>query len=101
MGAGPWSDRLLDIALSPALWLSVALALIYAALFTVWRGGGRRQFPRDLLAGLIGFGVGQAAGVLSGLDLLRVGDVQLLWGTAGAVGALWLGRRFRSRASSH
>ena len=99
MAVGLWSDRVLDSVLSPALWLSVLLVLICAALFTVWRGGGWRQFWRDLPAGCIGFGLGQAAGSLSGLDLLRVGDVQLLWGVAGAVSVLLLGRRLRSPGS--
>lgn len=96
MAVGPWSDRVLDGVLSPALWLSVLLALICAALFTAWQGGGWRQFWRDLPAGCIGFGLGQATGSLLGLDLLRVGDVQLLWGLAGAVIVLFLGRRPRT-----
>lgn len=92
----PWLDRLLDFALSPALWLALLLAVCYSVLFTAWRGGWR-QLPLDLVAGLIGFGIGQLAGNLLGLRWLRVGEVQLLWGTLGSVGVLLLGRSIRRR----
>ncbi|OQA47043.1 MAG: hypothetical protein BWY52_00392 [Chloroflexi bacterium ADurb.Bin325] len=90
-------DRLLNIALSPALWLSVLLAFIYSTLFTLWRGGGWGQWPRDLALGLAGFGAGHLVGLLTGLDWLRIGDVQLLWGSLGALIALFLGRRIWRR----
>lgn len=90
----PWLDRLQDVALSPALWLGAALALIYGALFTLWCGGGWRAGRRDLMAGLVGFGIGQALGVLFHSTWLRVGEIQLLWGTLAAAAALVIGRRF-------
>lgn len=86
-------DRLLNIALSPALWLAVLLAFIYSTLFTLWRSGGWGQWLRDLVAGLVGFGAGQLLSMLAGLGWLRIGEVQLLWGSLGALGALFLGRR--------
>ncbi len=86
-------DRLLNLALSPALWLSVLLAFIYSILFTLWRGGSWGQWLRDLVVGLVGFGVGHLLGLLAGLSWLRIGDVQLLWGSLGALAALFLGRR--------
>ena len=86
------SDGLMDILLSPALWLSVAVALVCSLLFYGWRGGSRRQFGRDAVASLIGFGAGQLVGTYLQLDLLWLGEVQLLAGTAGAVSALFLGR---------
>lgn len=90
-------DWVLDAVLSPALWLSVMLALAYGTLFTVWRWAGWRQWGRDLLAGLIGFGVGQAAGMLVGWRWLRLGEVQLLWGTVVTIMALAIGRWLQSR----
>lgn len=87
------TDRLWDIALSPALWLSVALALAYGTLFTLWRGGGWRQWLRDLLTAGVGFSLGQLAGILLANTLLRVGDVHVLWATLGAVAALLWARR--------
>jgi uncharacterized membrane protein YeaQ/YmgE (transglycosylase-associated protein family) len=95
----PWEDRLLNLALSPALWLSILLAVVYSTLFTIWRGGGFKQWLFDLLAGLIGFGLGQLAGSLFRSTLVRVGDVHLLWGSLGAVIALWLGRQLRPSAA--
>ena len=89
-----WLDWVLDVVLSPTAWLSLTLALIYGVLFFVWSGGGRRQLIRDLLASLIGFGIGHVAGVFSGTGWLQLGQVQLFWGTLGAVIALVLGRRF-------
>ena len=96
MGLSHWLDLVLDIALSPALWLSVGLALVYSVLFYGWLGGGWRQLARDLVAGLVGFGVGQVIGTLLRTSWLQLGQVQLLWGTLGTVIALLLGRRLRS-----
>ncbi len=87
-----WFDTLLDVALSPALWLSVVLALAVSLLFHLWRGGGWRQLARDLLAGLIGFAVGQALGMGLRLPGLRLGDVQLIWGMLGCAAGLTVGR---------
>jgi hypothetical protein len=85
-------DTLLDIALAPALWLGVLIALIYSLLFTLWRGGGWRQAPKDLLAGLVGFGSGHLIAGVVHLDLLRVGQLRLLGATLGAAIALLAGR---------
>jgi hypothetical protein len=83
----------LDVALSPALWLSALFGLIYAILFTLWRGGGWRQGLRDLVAGVLGFGLGQLIASLLPLPTLQVGEVHLLWGSLFAVLFLLLGRR--------
>jgi hypothetical protein len=40
-------DAVLDILLSPALWLCVLFGVIYSLLFTLWRGGGFTQLLRD------------------------------------------------------
>ncbi len=90
-----WSDRLWDLLLSPALWLSVILAVGYSILFSLWRGSGWRRLLRDLLVGCVGFCLGQLAGYLLGVALLRVGEVHVLWGTLGAALALLIGNRHR------
>lgn len=90
----PLFDRLLDIALSPALWLCVLFALIYSILFTLWRGGGFRQLLRDIAAGVLGFGCGQLLASFLRLPTLLVGEVHLLWGSLFAVLALLVGRRY-------
>ena len=85
-------ETLLDLLLSPALWLSLALAVLVSLAFTAWRGGDARQLARDLLASVLGFGTGQLLGSLLGFDWLRVGQVYLLWGLLGSGAALLLGR---------
>jgi hypothetical protein len=97
---GAWLDTGLDVLLSPGLWLSVFLVLIYVLLLSVWRWGGWRQLGRDMLAGLLGFAVGQLIGTLAGINWLRIGQVHLLLGTVGAVIALAVGRMIRRSAGS-
>ena len=80
-----FADLALDIVLSPTLWLSVLFGLIYAVLFTLWRGGGWRQALRDIVAGVFGFGAGQLLATLLPLPSPRVGDAHLLWGSVFAV----------------
>jgi hypothetical protein len=86
-------DLALDIALSPALWLSALFGLVYSVLFTLWRGGGLRQGLRDLVTGVAGFAAGQLIASLLPLPSPRVGEVHLLWGSLFAVLFLLLGRR--------
>jgi hypothetical protein len=85
-------DGVMDVILSPALWLSVAVAVVCSVVFYGWRGGGMRQFGRDVVAALVGFGAGQLAGTYLQLDLLRMGPIQFLAGIVGAIAALFLGR---------
>jgi hypothetical protein len=87
-------DRLLDIVLSPALWMCVLFGVVYAVLFTIWRGGGPRQWMRDLVAGVLGFGLGQLVATILHLPTVPVGQVHLLWGSLFAVLALLVGRRY-------
>jgi hypothetical protein len=93
MASSPVLDTIMDVVLSPSLWLGLALALSYSALFYGWQRGGARQLGRDMLAGCVGFGLGQLAGVLLGMNLLVVGQVQLLAGSLGALVALLVGQR--------
>ena len=93
-----WVDTALDVLLSPGLWLSVLLVLLFSLLFSAWRWGGWRQLGRDVLAGLLGFAVGQLISTLGGFNWLRIGQVQLLLGTIGAVTALAVGRMIRHSA---
>lgn len=92
---GAMVDGALDLLLSPALWLSVVLASLVSLAFTAWRGGDLRQLGLDLVASLIGFGLGQLLGTLLPFDLLRIGEIYIVWGVLGAVAALMLGRSIR------
>jgi hypothetical protein len=87
-----WIDGVTDVVLSPALWLSVVIAVVFSVLFYAWRGGGARQLGRDLVASLLGFGAGQLIGVYLQLDLPRLGEIQVATGIAGAILALFIGR---------
>lgn len=92
-----WVDLLLDVILSPTLWLGVMLAIVYSSLFTVWRGGSWRNWVQDIVTGLVGFGIGQVVGMLLGWTWLRIGDLQFLWGTVTTMIALVIARRLRAR----
>jgi hypothetical protein len=93
-------DGVMDIVLSPALWLSVLVAVVCSVLFYGWRGGGARQLGRDVVAGLLGFGAGQLVGAYLQLDLPRLGEVQVAAGIAGAVATLFIGRLIWRPAAS-
>jgi hypothetical protein len=86
------SEAVIDAILSPALWLSVTVAIVCSVVFYGLRGGGIRQFGRDVVASLIGFGAGELAGTYLQIDLLRLGQVLFLAGIAGAIGGLFVGR---------
>jgi hypothetical protein len=94
-----WTDALLDVAASPALWLGTVAALACAVVFSLLSGGGLGQLVRDVVVALIGFAAGHLFGVLLGNARLQVGEVQLLWGIAGSVTALLLGRLVWRRSS--
>ena len=96
----PWTEALLDIALSPALWLGVGIAVVCAVIFVIIFGGGLRQLGPAVLASLIGFAAGQLAGSVLDAVLLQVGQLQVLWGTAGSVAALLLRRLTWPRESA-
>ena len=91
---------LLDIVLSPALWFSLVLAVIYALVIFVWSGRGWSQLARDLAASILGFGIGHLIGALSGLGWFRLGQIQLFWGTLGALPAIAVGRWLGGRQAS-
>ena len=87
-------DFLLDIVLSPALWICVLFGLVYAVLFTLWRGGGLGQALRDIVAGIAGFGLGQLLAMFLRLPTVTVGEVHLLWGSVFCVLGLLVARRY-------
>ena len=94
-------EAILNVVLSPLLWLSVGLALACSTLFSIWRWAGVRQLGRDLGLGVVGFGFGHIIGVLVGLAWMRVGQVQCFWGLIGALVALSVGRRIGLQRPPH
>jgi hypothetical protein len=98
---GALTDSVLDVVLSPTLWMCVLFGVVYAVLFSIWRGGGPRQWLHDIIAGVLGFALGQLTATLFHLPTLMVGQVHLLWGSLFAVLALLVGRRYwRPRPSA-
>jgi hypothetical protein len=78
--------------LNPTLLLGLLLSVGYAAIFHLWTGRTLRDLSIYLLASLIGFGVGQWAGQMAGLSILRIGQLFVLETTMGAFLALLIVR---------
>lgn len=74
----------------PYLLLSLLLGAIYGVLFHLWRGRSIKDLLIFLLAGVVGFGLGQVVGNLIALDLLRIGPIYLLEATLVSWVALFL-----------
>jgi hypothetical protein len=68
----------------PAIVLGMVLATLYGSAFHVVFGRKLWQWPLFLVAALVGFFGGYAAGVLLGFETLRVGVLPLLACTLGA-----------------
>jgi hypothetical protein len=67
--------------ISPPIVLSIVIASIYAALFSLWRNGSPRDLVFYLFAGWVGFAIGQAAGWLIHFNWGMIGNVYLIEGT--------------------
>jgi uncharacterized membrane-anchored protein len=85
--------------LPPSLILSTLLAVLLGTLWFVWRGRRLADWIIDVLAALLGFGLGQLVGWLLGLGLPTVGEVRVVEGSLFAVLALWLTQRLRRSSS--
>jgi hypothetical protein len=74
--------------------LGFLASTLYGAGFHLVFGGPLRRIPIFLVAAWVGFAVGHFAGDLLGLDLLKLGAINLLSGSIGAwlalLGSLWL-----------
>jgi hypothetical protein len=66
--------------LSPPLILSLVIASACATLFNIWQGGSARDLLLYLIAGWLGFGVGELTGDLLGLNVLMIGQIHLVEG---------------------
>ena len=82
----------MQILLSPSLVLSVIIASAYAAFFNLWQGGSTRDLLIYLLAGWLGFAIGELAGDFVGMDILMIGGIHVLEGTIGSLVLLILAR---------
>ena len=72
--------------MSPALVLSITMAVFVGSLFHVVAGRRIWQWPLFLVASLLGYLGGFLAALAWGAEWLRIGDVPLLVSTLGALG---------------
>ncbi|MBX7237130.1 MAG: hypothetical protein K1X65_22290 [Caldilineales bacterium] len=77
-----------EIPLPPAYLLILLLAIVYAALFHLWRGRRWSDLAVAVLAALAGMVAGQLLAPWLGIDLLRIGDVYVLVDTLLAWGLM-------------
>ncbi len=82
---------------SPAVTIAFILATIYGVVFHLIVGGDVRRLALYLLAGWLGFALGQISGVMLEVDMLRIGSLRTLSATAGAWTALLVARMFLIR----
>lgn len=65
----------------PALILAAVIASLYAVVFNLWRKGTLRDLAFYLVASWVGFGLGQVAGLLIGLNWGMIGSLHPIEGT--------------------
>ncbi len=73
----------MNLIFSPALFLSVLLAIGYACLLHLWSGRNLRELLLFLLMALLGFGLGQLLGGWSQAPG-QIGQVHMVEASAGA-----------------
>jgi hypothetical protein len=77
---------------SPSIALGFILATLYGAAFHLIVGGDARRLAFFLLAGWLGFTLGQVAGVVLGVTIFSIGPLHTFSATLGAVLALSVAR---------
>jgi uncharacterized membrane protein YeaQ/YmgE (transglycosylase-associated protein family) len=65
----------------PYLLLLLILGAIYGIMFHLWRGKTFKDLAIYLVAGIIGFIIGQAIGNLLGLQFFSIGPLHIVAGT--------------------
>ena len=85
---------------SPALTLSFILATIYGAAFHVLTGGDARRLAFFLIAGWLGFALGQAFGIAFGVTVFDIGVLHIFTATFGSVLALFAARILTGRRAA-
>lgn len=78
--------------LSPPFVLSVLLSTMLATLFNLWQGGSARDLALYLIAGWLGFVVGELLGDWMGLDVFMIGEVHVAEAILTCVLLLFLAR---------
>ncbi len=87
----------MTLSIPPALVLAGLLSTAYGAAFHLIVGGRLRRLGLYLLAGWIGFGLGQVAGGRWDTGLLHIGPVYVFSATLGSWLALIMARWLSGR----
>lgn len=82
---------------SPSVTFSFILATLYGVVFHLLVGGDVRRLAMYLVAGWLGFAVGQLFGTIAGVELFRIGPLRTVSATAGAWIALIAARLLLNR----
>jgi hypothetical protein len=82
----------------PAVTFAFILATIYGATFHLIVGGDVRRLALYLLAGWLGFAVGDFGGKLLAVELFKIGQIHTLSATVGAWTALIAARLLLMRS---
>ncbi|MCD6290758.1 MAG: hypothetical protein J7M34_09680 [Anaerolineae bacterium] len=80
-------------SIPPAWALGMLLASIYATIFYIWRGMSLRDLPRFLIAGWLGFALGQWCGHVTHFSILQIGQLNIVEASLGAWATLFIARR--------
>ncbi|MHB8752728.1 MAG: hypothetical protein ACYDBJ_26480 [Aggregatilineales bacterium] len=75
------------------------MATLYGAAFHVLAGGDARRLAFFLIAGWLGFALGQMFGVAFGVDVFDIGSLHTASATFAAILALFAARIFTGRRS--
>lgn len=70
---------------APTLVFGFILATLLGAVFHLIMGGDVRRLALFLLAGWIGFAIGQLIGVIADVDLLQIGTLRAFSAVLGAI----------------
>jgi len=76
----------------PYLLLSLLIAVLYGALFHLWRGKTFRELLLYLGAAIAGFALGEVAGSIAGLPLFTVGQVHIVEASLASWSFLFIAR---------
>jgi len=80
----------------PSLLFALLIALLYGALYHLFRGGGFWWFLLDLGLSVVGFGMGHLVGLWRGWRLIPLGAINLGLSSLGSLVVLvvgdWLSR---------
>lgn len=83
---------------SPTITFAFIIATLYGSLFHLIRGGDVRRLAIYMLAGWLGFLLGQMVGMMTNFSLLNIGPIHMISATVGAFIALFFTQFIISRS---